>query len=289
MKALKIYARAWQGVLKYRWPILFLYVANLATTFIVTSPITFYFKSKFERSDVLNQKEGFDVSMVLEFLNNYGSALGPMLYLLIIVIVFSYIFSIYTSSAILYAVVSNNQYIVLRSFWNGGLNYFWRILRLSLYYLITIMIIGFVSYRFSLFMGINILEVHSDWEFIQKLSISAILFVLLAFLVLMVKQYAKLQIAAYNQPFITGAVMKGSGFVFKNLISAGLLSGLNIVLMIVAVFILIQLRNVIPTHLWALTFLIAQVILILKIAARIIHLDSCFKLYLDLEGRQRTD
>lgn len=284
MKALHSYLSAWKSIWKYRYPILFLYLANLVFTFIVSSPYTIYFKKKMNTSDVLDDIQGFDIYMLGEFLNNYGEGLQPLMVLFFIVVVFYFLFAVYANSAILYAVASKNSYIPLRSFWNGGLNYYWRIFRLSLYYLLALMAVLAGVWFALLAIGINVLEVFDDRELLMKVRIGLAVFTLLSVIFYVLKQYAKILIALKNQPFITGALLQSGRFTFKYFLTTLLLYIINLLAFIALVFLYIKLRNLIDVNAWVATFLLAQVLLLLKITCRIIHLHSCLELYKRLEA-----
>jgi hypothetical protein len=230
-------------------------------------------------SDALDAFQGFDIAMIGEFLNNYGAGLEPLMTLFFIFIVFYFLFGVYANAAILYAVASQNNYIPLRSFWNGGLSYFWRIFRLSLYYLLAIAVSVVLIWFVLLYVGINVLEVYDDKELIYKIrwGLAVLGFLLIIFSI--IKQYAKILIALRNHPYITGALARSSAFTFKYFFSTFLLYLCNMLAFALAIFIYSSLREVVNINAWMLTFFLAQGLLVFKIIFRIIHLHSCLNLY----------
>ncbi|GLR15717.1 hypothetical protein [Portibacter lacus] len=286
MKAIKSYQTAWANIWKYRFPIAFLYLANIVFTFIASSPYTIYFKQKMQHSDVLDFYEGFDITMIGEFVNNYGQGLVPLMTLFIILVVFYYFFSIFANSAILYAVSSQNKFIPLRSFWNGGLNYYWKIMRLSLYYILSVICVVGFAWFVLLAVGINILEVENDAELARKIKYALIGILILIGIFSMIKQYAKLHIATKNLPFISSSILKSGGFVIRNFLQTTLLYLINIGVLVLFFILYVNVRRVINVDAWLLTFIIAQVYLLFKIVFRIVHLDSCLTLLLKLTKKK---
>jgi hypothetical protein len=230
-------------------------------------------------SDVLDNIQGFDIAMLGEFLNNYGEGLQPLMALFFIVVAFYFLFAVYANSAILYAVASKNNYIPLRPFWNGGLSYYWRLFRLSLYYLLALIITIIIIWFALLSVGINVLEIYDDRELLYKIRFAMVVFLILSVLFYIIKQYAKIYIALKNQPFITGAIMQSSTFTFKYILSTILLYFLNLIGFLVLIFLYLNIRNFIDVNAWVVTFLLSQVLLLFKITFRIIHLHSCLELF----------
>ena len=254
-------------------------------TFIVTSPYTIYFRNKMQNSDALDKFDGFDISMVAEFLNNYGNGLEPLMTLFIIFIGFYFLFGVYANSAILYAVSSQNKYIPLRPFWNGGLNYYWKIFRLSIYYFVAIVITAIIAWKVLLAIGINVLEVSGDREIIRKFRWAFIILGIVFAVFSIIKQYAKINIAVKNQPVITAAIVKSSVFTVRNLGRTFLLYFVNVLVLILMFFIYVNVRKIINVDAWILTFFLAQVFLLFKIIWRIVHLHSCFDLYMTIQSK----
>ncbi len=284
MKVLKAYTGAWGTILKYRFPILFLFLANIVFTFIVTSPFTIYFKSKFVNSDALEKYEGFDIDALMEFLNNYGQGLEPLNTLFLLFLMAFFIFGVYTNAAVLYAVISKNKVVALRSFWNGGLSYFWRILRLSLYYILTVGVILFVTWKLLLAVGINVLQVENDDEIVTKIRIGLIVALALIAIVSTIKEYAKVFIAIEQKPFISASIAKSTSFTFNRIVNTLGLYFLNIAIIVVVFLFYVLVRNSFSVNSWVILFVLAQVLLIFKIIARIVHLDSTYKLYRTLKN-----
>lgn len=284
MKAILAYTKSWKSVAKYRFVILFLFLANVIFTFIVTSPFTIYFRTKFQFTTALDSYSGYDVNAIFEFLNNYGQALEPLNTLIVLSVIAFFIFGIYANAAILYAVMSKNKIVALRPFWNGGLNFFWKILRVSVYYLFSIVLLLVIAWRILLAVGINILEVPDDIALIRRFRIAIIICIFFAAIFSTVKQYAKIFIAIDKKPLISASILKSGKFVLRFFLNTMLLYVCNIVVMIGVFLLYVVLRNAIDVNSWVILFLLGQLLLLYKITARVIHLDSSYKLYESIES-----
>lgn len=236
-------------------------------------------------SDALDKFDGFDISMVAEFLNNYGDGLQPLMTLFTIFIAFYFLFGVYANSAILYAVSSQNKYIPLRPFWNGGLNYYWKIFRLSIYYFLAIGITAIVVWKILLVVGINILEVFDDREIIRKFKWALLALALIFAVFSMIKQYAKINIAVKNQPIITAAILRSGQFTFRYMGSTFILYMINVLVLFLCFFIYVNVRKLFDVDAWILTFLLAQLFLLFKITWRVMHLHSSFDLYMKIKRK----
>lgn len=279
MKAIKAYFSSWNRLSKYRYPIVFLFFANIIFTFIVTSPFTAYFRNKLQFSDALDAYNGFDIYGIMEFVNNYGLGLEPLNILFIQLMVAFFIFGVYSNSAVLYAVLSKNHIVSLRPFWNGGLNHFWKILRLSLYYILALIIMVIVIWKVLLAIGINVLEVSDDVELMRKLQTGLLIGVIFSVLLSIIKQYAKIFIAIEKKPLITISIYNASKFVLRNLSHTILLYLVNIGIFVIGTMLYIVIRNLFSVDSWIILFILAQGLLLFKIVVRIVHLDSSFDLY----------
>ncbi len=279
MNAIKSYIAAWKDIAKYRYPIIFLFLANIIFTFIVTSPFTLFFKKKHLFSDALDIYDGYDISAVMEFVNNYGQVIQPFNVLFVQIVLAYFIFGIFTNSGVIYAVISQNRVIALRSFWNGGLNYFWKILRLSIYYLLGIGVVIFLIIQLLFLLGINILEVQDDRELTNKFLLGIFLGFFIISFFSTVKQYAKVFIAIDKKPLIGAAIFKSSKFIVKNFVPTMFLYLINIgsvILFFTAYFLI---KNSLNVNAWVILFIVSQALILFKIIARIIHLDSTYQLY----------
>lgn len=278
-KAIRSYISAWRDMGKYRYIILFYYLVNLVVTFIAASPFTNYFKSVLEYTDILDEFEGYDLMAFIEFLNNYKLGLATMGTQLVIFISIWFVISVFINSGILYAVISKNRIINIVAFIGGGINYFWRIFRLSIYYMLSIavsvLVIGFLLIK----SGINIFEISSEQQLVQKLIISAFIILLLISFFSMIKQYAKIFIVIEQKPVITLSIIKSGGFVVKKMGPIVLLYLLNSGILILLMYLYFLLKNSVSINSWILIFILGQLLLVFKIFVRIVKMDSEYKLF----------
>ena len=195
-------------------------------------------------------------------------------------------FAVFANAGVLYAVISNNKIISLRPVATGAVNYFWKILRLSIYYLLAIALILLLVWKALLVAGINVLDVKDDLEIIRKLKWGIAFATILFALCSMMKQYAKVFIAIDKKPLISASILKSSKFVFRHIVYTIPLYLLNIGFLGLVTLLYYLLRNSINIDAWLWTFLVAQLLLILKIIIRILHLDSSYKLYASISEQK---
>jgi hypothetical protein len=233
-------------------------------------------------SDILDNYQGYDVSAFLEFLVNYGAGLKPMIPQALIFLFVFFVFGVFTNAAILYSVISKNRIINMRAFINGGYNYFWKILRLSIYFILSIVVSAFVISWIIQMVGINIFELETDRELIQKVGVGLIIFLLLFTFFSMVKQYAKIFIAIHQRPAITISILNAGSFVLKKLIQTFVLFVINIGVLVLVIYLYYLIKNTININSWIVIFILGQLLLVFKICARIVRMDSNYKLYEEL-------
>ena len=222
---------------KYRYLILFLFSANFVISSILVAPFASYFKSKFGNSIALEKYDGYDLYAIGEFLNNYGEGFQPLSILIIIFAIGYFIFAVFANAGVLYAVISNNKIISLRPAATGAVNYFWKILRLSVYYLLAIVLILILVWKALLVAGINVLDVKDDLEIIRKMKWGVATAFILFALCSMMKQYAKVFIAIDKKPIISASILKSSKFVFRYILSTIPLYLLNIGFLALVMFL----------------------------------------------------
>ena len=278
------YVSSWREGFKYRKPIILLYIINVLLTYIVTSPFTMYFKNKMEQSNALEYYgEGFDISAVMEFMLNYGQALEPLNILLLLFLISTFIYGVYINSCMLYAVLSKNKMIALRPFLNGGLYYFWKILRMSLYYIIAVGISIFLTWKILVAVDIHVLTVKSDSEIIRKMVVAGVILIFILMIFSVIKQYTKILIAIDQKPIITAAILKSSIFSFRHFAKTFVLYILNIGVLVLVIVLYHWIKSMINVNSWILVFFLAQMLLAFKIIVRILHLDNSYKLYCSLK------
>lgn len=281
-KSINAYFDAWKNMAKFRHLIIFFYLINLISTLILASPFTIYFKGIMKDSDILDNYQGYDVAAFLEFLVNYGSGLKPMLPQASIFLFVFFVFGVFTNAAILYAVISKNRIINMRAFINGGYNYLWKVLRLSIYFILSIVVSALVIFWIIQMSGINIFELETDRELIRKVGTGLIVFSLLFTFFSMVKQYAKIFIAIHQRPAITVSILNAGSFVLKKIFQTFILFVVNLGVLVLIIYLYYLIKNTININSWIVIFILGQLLLVFKICARIVRMDSNYKLYEEL-------
>lgn len=280
---LKSYGESWRNISKYRYVIMCLFLLNFVLTYIISSPYTMYFKNQMEYSNILSLFDGYDINAIAEFVHNYGAALEPLQIFMLLSVLGYFLLGIFTNACTLYAVISNNKEIRLKSFWTGGLNYFWKVLRLSIYYVIAFIILSVVTWKVLLYSGINVLEVGEDRDIVRRMLLGISVISLGMMFINIIRQYAKIYIAIDKKPLITTAILKAARFTYKKVPAVMFLYLINFGFILLAFSFYFTCKSAVPPSAWLILFILSQVLIVAKIIYRILHLDSSYRLWKELE------
>lgn len=261
----------------WRW----LYVLNLGFALVVAIPAFNLMESKVGDSLAISQlMENFDYTLVQDFLREYGGEFSVIMQEAQVVVLVYFLFSIFLIGSILTKLRAYPQL----TFLGGGAKYFARLLRLTVYFLLLHGLLLFVVG--GLFMNIyfvNFKNFASEIAFFQGLKIFATIYGVLALLLFMVQDYAKIGIVHQEERSVFQTFWSSFRLTLSNWRSTLPLYLLNgfIFMIIFGIYWWISgYFHPVDTG-WkiVLTFLLGQLFLIARIGCKLLNLGSATVLY----------
>ena len=270
---------------------LLLYLLNFCFALIGVIPLSGFLNQtlahSLENTQLLN---GFDYTFFQDFLSAYGVGLSAILDQSMLLIVLFFIFSIFLVGGMLHILKSQESFTYGR-FLQGCTHYFWRLFRLTLYFLILhFALIGFCLFLLNfLTNGLSPFELDSDVQVVNALKITAPLYILLATILFMIQDYAKIHLIHEDITMLTKPFWQSFRIVFRNFGSFFLLYLLNFAtfLLFLGLYWLIGESVEVRTgSMVFIFFLIAQTYVFARIGVRVVNLASATLLYQDLEKEE---
>ncbi|MFK7908885.1 MAG: hypothetical protein AB8B69_27400 [Chitinophagales bacterium] len=258
--------------------VLLLYGCNLLFGLIVALPLHSVLKESIGQSfEIQRIITGFDNTVFTDFMNTYGQLLQPLLSQFQWLSVLYIALFIFLNGGIIHTLLGRI------GFWEGCSKYFWRFLRLTLLFLLlhlltAIVVFGIlyliVTNGFSLFSS----EIPIYWSIV----IGIIVYILLASLVSMLSDYAKIRMVKNDRRSAIQAMLHSFGTVFQNFqktYSLYLLNMFGIALLYLIYWTLHS--NVTTSNFFIIFFiiLVQQFILLLRMCAKVVNLSSALEVY----------
>lgn len=219
--------------------------------------------------------ERFDYSIFNDFIIEYWDALyvignqsifGVSLYLLLSVFIVGGILNIF-----------KEEEDGLTNFWKGGGKYFWRMLRMAIYFLamqIGIFILFFML--FSMLTSGGLERFHNEGEIIRRGLIILPIYLFFATIFFMIHDYAKIHVVATDKGIVFRPILDAFKWVFRNFGQALLLYLVNLLTFAILFFIYLKLDG--GSAILAI-FLIGQFFVLGRIGTKLLNLASATELY----------
>lgn len=258
---------------------LLLYALNFLFAIFLAYPLSGFLGSKLGDTLAADKLlENFDFAISNDFVNQYGDAFsvianqsvfGLLLYLLLSVFLVGGILNIFKEE-------DNNGY-GLADFWRGGGKYFWRMLRLMIYFLamqIGIFILFFML--FSMLTSGGLERFHNEGEIMRRGLMILPVYLFFSTIFFMIHDYAKIHVVATDKQIVFRPILDAFKWVFRNFGQAFLLYLVNLLTFAVLFFIYLKLDG--GNAILAI-FLIGQFFVLARIGMKLLNLASATKLY----------
>lgn len=283
MAVVQSYQLGWKKVWKNKKMWVLLYLLNFVFALLGSVPFSGFLSKSLGNtlatSDMLN---GFDYTFISDLMREYGSGLNVIMNLSIGIILLFFIFSIFWMGGILSILKNEEADYSFQKFWQGSALYFWKFTRLTIYFsffqiiLLSIFVLIFVS------MGISPFEVESELEIIWRFVILFPIYLLLATILFMIQDYAKIHIMYQESTWITSSIKNAFRFVGQNFGKCLGLYLLNILTFFVFFIIYWILSNSFDSN-TSLTilmlFFIGQAFIFSRIAVKLLNLGSAIAFF----------
>jgi len=285
MKAIQAYFAGWKQVFGNKRMWIFLYLLNLGIALLAAVPISGIFSKSLGQSlELARSLDGFDYAFISELLREYQTGFNIILqqslgftglYLLIFIFLMGGILSIFRN---------RETPFNFSDFWKGCGKYFWRLLRLTIYFLIIqgILLGIFSTIYLSMTNGMSPFKNFSEVTLITSFQILAPIYLFLATIVFMIHDYAKIHIVHEDKSLLTFPIFQAVGFVFKNFFSCLFLYFLNMLtfLLLFGIYWLASsnMQGMSMTSI-AILFITIQVFIFARVGLKLLNLASANHLY----------
>lgn len=274
VKVLAALKGGWRHVILHRKMVLILYLSNLVIAVIATMAFRGWLKNAAEHSLALTKSmEQFDFTFVMDLIRNYGG-LSVLCHQAMIITLAYLIYSAFLAGGMLSMFIHHERFSV-KEFMAGGALYFWRTLRLALYFLL--LQIGLLAILLFVFMaiGINPKEMESDVQFLRYFRIILPIYLFAAMVIAIIHDYVKIHVVTQNANPMMKAFGAGTWFVFGHFGSVLLLYVINLFLLVALFLVYFQAKLLISTSVGILSgFLLSQLFLVGRIGVKLLILSS---------------
>ena len=280
MQATQAYLQGWKIVLqnKRMWAILFGF--NFLLALIGTVPVSGYLQQSLGQSLAASKLlEGFNYTLVSDLLNQYGEGIALIMDQSQMLLLAFFLLSVFLMGGILVVFKHKTEFDFAR-FWNGCFYYFWRLLRLTIYFLL---IQGFILFIFGFIFlkatnGLFPFALESDKQVIVAFQWLAPFYLFIACMFFMIQDYAKIHIVEADRFLLTKPLLEVFRIVFKNFGRFALLYILNILTLLVFAGIYWGLSQIVE-HYLLLVFIAGQLFILARIVLKLLNLSSATLLY----------
>lgn len=265
------------------WLLLFLF--NFIFAMVAAFPLFNLVDSKLSNSKAIERLlPGLDFTIFQDFMNQFGRVVIVIMNQSFFLTILYLLFSIFLTGGILEVFKRSKERFSFRTFWSGCTYYFWRLLRLTFYFL---MIHGFFL---ALFIGLvqAILGNPGDWDteifMYDTLKIAIPIYLFFASIFFMIQDYAKIHVVHQDKWFLMFSFWQSFGLVFKKFFPAFFLYLLNLltILGVLAAYLFFNPTTIETDSMIALSFAIGQAFIFARIGTKLLNLGSATMLYQDI-------
>lgn len=285
MKAITAYFAGWKQIFANKRMWILLYLLNLGIALIAAFPISGIFSKSLGQSlELTRSLNGFDYSFINELLREYQTGFNIILQQSVGFTILYLLIFIFLMGGILSVFKDHTSSFSFSNFWKACGKYFWRLLRLSIYFLIIqgILLAIFASLYMSLTNGMSPFKNFSEATLITTFQILAPIYIILAIIVFMIHDYAKIHVVHEDKSIISFPILQTFALVFKNFFSCFGLYLLNILsLLILTGIYWLASSNMQGTSMSSICilFITIQLFIFTRLGLKLLNLASANHLY----------
>ncbi len=277
MEAISAFLKGWGTLFNHKRMWLMVYLFNALFAAIILLPAKNFLTNTIGNSlaaDKILQK--FDYPYISDIIDNHIFTMSMIKDQSIVVIVLFLVFSIFMMGGIVGSIRRDSNFS-FRLFWSDCGYYFWRFLRLTLFFLIIHgILLSIAAWTFTS-IGLNPFKMESDAIFMTRFKWVATIYLFLAVFIFMIQDYSKLQIVKQDKTLINRPILQSIKLIFRNFFPCLLLYIINLLVFLVLGGIYYLLRtNVTMTSdgTILLALIIGQLLLIVRIGLKFLNLMS---------------
>jgi hypothetical protein len=274
----------WLAVKKIKmW--LLLYIINFVFAILAAIPLSSLLQEKVGKSLAPERMlSDFDYTIYQDFMNEYGDAFSIIMGQSQLIFVFYFFLSIFLVGGILTILKNHTDKFSFQAFWSGCTVYFWRMLRLTFYFLIIhAVILGAFSiliYFGKFHQGLD--GVESEVEMINAVKYMLPIYLIFASFFFLIQDYAKIHVIHKNPNWLFRSFWKSFAIVFNNFLKTYplyLLNMLTFAIIFIAFWYFRFYNNMDNVAAIALTFAVGQAFIFARIGTKLLNLGSATLMY----------
>ncbi len=283
-------------VVQHKRLVLLLYLLTLLLGMLVAYPLKSFLASTLNHSLMVGDMvKGFDYTILNDFMNAYGAGISPILNQSLLIIGVFLVGIVFLMGGILYsfnpsvnkellAAVSEKTTSQSNAFWGNCAHFFWRLFRLSVYFLFLhgLVLSAFVFLFLSITKGISPREVADDTIIVNTFKYLCPLYLLVAAFFFMWQDYAKIHLVNHQQKWVLKSMGASLFFVLKNGFKTYGLYLVNILFLGLLVLVNYWLSNAFTINTgWHIffSFLLSQIFIVGRFALKLLNLSSAGFIY----------
>ncbi len=221
MAVLEAYLKGWEALMKHlrMWGLL--YVVNLLLAFTAVLPFSGLLGETVAQSLGLERSlDGFDFGLLGDFMNNYGQPFSVVLDQAKGGVLLFFLASLFLMGGVLQSLVHSTRIFAYYDFWKGCGQYFWRLVRLTLYFFIFQSILFLCCFfLFQMIAGsLSPFELESEVPVIRAFWIVVPIWLSISTLLLLIQDCAKIRMVHKNEFWLVFVIRDSIRFVLSNFI-----------------------------------------------------------------------
>jgi hypothetical protein len=280
MRAINAYLQGWKLTWQHKRMWLLFYGFNLAAALIATIPISGYLSNTLGESLASSKLlDGFNYTLITDLLNQYGEGISILMDQTLLLILVFLIITIFLTGGMLH-LFKRQEKFDYKTFWYGCQHYFWRLLRLTIYFLLiqVVLLVLFYFLFLRLTNGFSPFKLESEAQVISVLQVLIPIYLILATLLLMIQDYAKIHMVEKDQSFLFYPFWQSFKITFKNFGSFSLLYLINLISALAAWGLYLILSKSVQS-IWLLALIVGQGFVLFRILLNMINLASATMRY----------
>lgn len=288
MTILKVIQQGFSQVWQYKRIIGLLYGLTLLLAGVVALPLQSLLESKVGHSLMVDEMmKGFNYTFYTDFMNAYGDGFAPIVNQSLLILFLYVLLFVFLMGGIISTFQNAPKIYHKAIFWGKSAGYFWRMLRLTFYFLIIHgVVLGFFLWLFMKFTkGFAIAELETDEVVFSTLTYLPIAYVIVSAFFYMWHDYAKVILVQENTKWVYQPILSSLRFITKHIAQTYPLYLLNMALLGLVFLINYWVTTSFLVHstsaVWV-SLLITQVFVIIRLGLKLLNLSSANVLFTNL-------
>ncbi len=285
MKVLEAYWMGWRRLWENRSYWLLFFVVNFGLAILTAASLTaFLGKNAAHSLSISESLNSINFPFLTAFNKSFSSDLDFLQYQSVGIALVFFLFQILLIGGLLNRFKKDSIGSASLGFWEGGAYYYWRLFRLAVYFTVlqATLLWAFVQLGSGIAQGFSILELYSEFDFMNALWWMLPLYLFLSVSISLFHDYAKIHAVYRDSTWLTRPVVESLRLCLKNFGSFFSLYALNLLSLAAVAAIYGMIANLIPASSMSgisLLFVLGQLFLILRIGLKIANLAAADHLY----------